>query len=288
MKTPELLVSQILHLHELYKVKNFDLIHDNFVVNKAKLRAFCKALLASGTTISWGCSARTDGLDPETIDLMASAGCNGIFMGIESGSPRLQLIARKNLNLRHSRSCIRHANKRKIKTAVALIIGFPQEKLVDLRKTVNFFVDSLRFDEVEPQISLLSPLPGTPIHKEYQKYLSFTHLASDIVFQGWHMYPSDCDLIAAHPEVFSSFYALPTSLDRNYLFELRRFLLWTAWHSRWLLVTLKSLTRDALKGYDAWQGWVAKAEKSGPGSKLPSTTKTVYFIGTSLSSCVPK
>ena len=268
MKTPELLVSQILKLHELYKVKNFDLIHDNFVVNKARLQAFCNALLSSGTTISWGCSARTDGLDPATIDLMASAGCSGIFMGIESGSKRMQLVARKNLNLKHSLRCIRRANKRKIPSAVALIIGFPQEKISDLRKTVNLFVETLRFDQIAPQISLLSPLPGTPIHEEYQNNLSFTGLPSDLAFQGWNMDRFDRDLVAAHPEVFSSFYALPTLLDRNYLFELRRFLLWDSLHSRWLLVALKSLTRDALKGFDAWQDWVHRTGRERPQKKI--------------------
>ena len=75
------------------------------------------------------------------------------------------------------------------------------------------------------------------------------------------MDPFDRDLIAAHPELFSSFFALPTLLDRNYLFELRRFLLWASWQSRWLLVALKSLTGDVLKGFDAWQDWAGRTAR---------------------------
>ncbi|HZI60673.1 MAG TPA: hypothetical protein VFD62_08175 [Pyrinomonadaceae bacterium] len=42
-------------------------------------------ILASGEKSTWGCSARTDCVDDELLELMASAGCTGIFFGIETG-----------------------------------------------------------------------------------------------------------------------------------------------------------------------------------------------------------
>jgi hypothetical protein len=79
---------------------------------------------------------------------------------------------------------------------------------------------------------------------------------------------TDRDLIAMHPEVFSSFYSLPSAMDRSYLYDLRLFLLWASWHSRWLLVTLKTLTKDILKGFDAWQDWVRRTGRQRPHQKI--------------------
>jgi len=42
-------------------------------------------ILASGEKFTGGCSARTDCVDDELLELMASAGCTGIFFGIETG-----------------------------------------------------------------------------------------------------------------------------------------------------------------------------------------------------------
>ena len=42
-----------------------------------------------------------------------------------------------------------------MKMAVALIIGFPEETRDDLRDSIHFFIESLRYDQAKPQISLL-------------------------------------------------------------------------------------------------------------------------------------
>src|SRR6185295_13886713 len=109
-------------------------------IDRKKVVAFCDAVVESGEKFTWGCSARTDCIDDELLELMARAGCTGIFFGIETGSQRLQHV---------------------IKTTVALIAGFPEETREDLRDTIHFFIDSLRFDHAEPQCSLLAPLAAT-------------------------------------------------------------------------------------------------------------------------------
>ena len=45
--------------------------------------------------IKWVCYARLDTLDEEVIAAMAASGCKQVFLGIESGSERIQRIIGK-------------------------------------------------------------------------------------------------------------------------------------------------------------------------------------------------
>jgi len=56
-------------------------------------------ILASGEKSTWGCSARTDCVDDELLELMASAGCTGSFLVSRRGAQRLQHVINKKWRL---------------------------------------------------------------------------------------------------------------------------------------------------------------------------------------------
>src|SRR5258708_10808973 len=133
---------------------------------------------------------------------MAKAGCKGIFFGIESGSARMQKIIKKGLVLSEASAMMKCNDKYKIETAVSLITGFPEETMADVRDTVHFFMDSLRYDHADPQLCLLAPLAETPIETEHRDQLIFDDIISDMSFQGWQQDPADREMIATHPRIF--------------------------------------------------------------------------------------
>src|SRR5262249_24354495 len=152
------------------------------------------------------------------IALMARAGCRGIFFGIETGSARMQKIIDKGLELNDSAARVRSCDKFKIKTAVSLMAGFPDETMNDLRDTAAFFVDSLRYDHADPQLSILARLADTPITKQHKERLVLNDDAADMSYRGWQQEPEDHALIAGYPEIFSSFYSVPLPhLDREFV-----------------------------------------------------------------------
>jgi radical SAM superfamily enzyme YgiQ (UPF0313 family) len=205
LKSAERVIQEMDHLRREYGTTYFSLVHDMYTVDRRKVAAFCRALLAHRAGHTWGCSARTDCIDDELIALMAEAGCRGIFFGIETGSRRLQKVIRKNLDLDEAVERIACADRHGIKTAVALIIGFPDETREDLRDTIHFFIDSLRFDHAEPQLSLLAPLAATPLHEEHHHELMFDRIYSDISCQSWDQDPVEEEMIRAHPDIFPNF-----------------------------------------------------------------------------------
>lgn len=254
MRSPERIVEDMHVLRRTYGIRRFELVHDNFTVDRRRVLAFCEAV--AGARFSWTCSSRTDSIDEELLEAMKRAGCAGIFFGVESGSAAIQRAIGKGIDLAGARQRLRLVGRRRIRSAVAFMAGFPEETPRDLGETVDFFVDTLRSDFLDPQISLLSPLPGTPVHQRHRHELVLDEIPSDIAFQGEEQDPVDRELIAAHPELFSSFYAVPApSLDRRDLHELRCFLLASLYELRWLLVSAARIAGGGMELFRAFQAW---------------------------------
>jgi len=275
LKSPQKLIEQMRFIKQAYGVDTFDLIHDMFTVDRKRVVAFCEALLAAGEKFYWNCSARTDCIDEELIALMAKAGCRGIFFGIETGSTRMQQVINKKLDLSEAARMIKCTDKRRIRTAVSLIMGFPEETKEDLRNSLCFLADSLRFDYAEPQLHLLAPLAETPIHALYRDKLILDDIISDMSYQGWRQDPADRAMIASHPDIFANFYSVPTPfLDREHLKELRDFILNGIQRFRWLLVALHQDSGDLLEVFDEWRAW--RTERHGKGGES-NTDVSVYY-----------
>jgi hypothetical protein len=275
LKSPARMIADIAALKNEYGLNYFSLVHDMYTIDRKKVVAFCEAILASGEEFTWGCSARTDCIDDELLELMARAGCTGIFFGIETGSQRLQHVINKKLDLAEAVQRIACADRNGINTTVALIAGFPEETRDDLRDTIHFFIDSLRFDHVEPQCSLLAPLAATPVYDQHKHHLVFDQIYSDISHQSWQQDQVEIEMIKTHPDIFPNFYAIPTDqLDRSYLKEVIDFVTYLATWFRWLPVAVLQDSGDLLQVFERWRQW--RIERRSRGSD-EDTGWTPYY-----------
>ena len=273
LKSPEHVIAEMRRVKQTYGINSFELVHDMFTVDRKRVVAFCEALLACDEKFYWGSSARTDCIDEELIELMARAGCRGIFFGIESGSARLQKIIDKGLDLNDSAARIQYCDKFKINTAVSLIAGFPDETMDDLQDTAAFFMDSLRHDHADPQLSILSPLADTPIQKQHKASLVLDDDIADMSYRGWNQEREDYEMIAAHPEIFSSFYSVPTPfVKREFLKEFRDFVLNGMRTFRWLFVGLHQDSGNIVNVFEQWRQWRDESE-----IHFAAHGRTVYY-----------
>ena len=272
------MLADMRRIRQTYGINSFELVHDMFTVDRKRVVAFCEALLESKRknpedAFIWGCSARTDCVDEELIALMSRAGCRGIFFGIETGSRRMQKIIDKGLDLNDSAERVRSCDKFKINTAVSLMAGFPDETMDDLRDTAAFFVDSLRYDHADPQLSILAPLADTPISTQHKDALVLNDDVADMSYRGWRQEIEDHAMIAGHPEIFSSFYSAPLPhLDREFLKELRDFLLSGMRAFRRLLLGLHQDSGNVVDVFQQWQEWHTKN-----GIHFSNGDRTVYY-----------
>ena len=276
LKSPARMIADMRRVKQTYGINSFELVHDMFTVDRKRVVEFCEALLESGEEFYWGSSARTDCIDQELIALMAKAGCRGIFFGIETGSRRMQQVIDKGLDLHDSAERVRSCDQFKINTAVSLMAGVPDETMDDVRATAAFFVDSLRFDHADPQLSILAPLAGTPIQTRHKDSLVLDDNVADMSYRGWAQEAEDHAIIARHPDIFSSFYSVPLEhLDREILKELRDFLLNGMRAFRRLLLGLHQDCGNVVDVFQRWREW-----RTRNGVHFSNGDRTFYYAQT--------
>jgi radical SAM superfamily enzyme YgiQ (UPF0313 family) len=254
LRSPQRVLLDMRLLAAAYSIRDFELVHDMFTVDRRRVAAFCEAMIASGDRFTWSCSARTDRIDEELLDLMGRAGCRGIFFGVEAGSERMQKIIDKHLDPDRAEEVIDATERAGIGSTVSLITGFPEESWEDLRQTVRIFMHSARSPKSHPQLNLLAPLAGTPLHSKHKSELVLEDLCSSLSHQGESQNSADLQLIRAYPEIFPNFYVIPTRrLDRASLLELREFALIAVACFRWLLTAIDQNTPGIVDFFLEWR-----------------------------------
>jgi len=239
LRSPARILDDMRRVASDYAIRDFELVHDMFTVDRRRVVAFCETMLASGENFTWSCSARTDSVDEELLSLMARSGCTGVFYGVEVGSRRMQKIIDKGLDPQIADEIIDLTERLGMKSTVSTIVGFPEETWDDLRETVRIYMHSTRCPHSSPQLNLLAPLAETPLHTKYRGELVLDELCSDMSRQGTNEEENDLRLIRKYPDIFPNFYLLPTpQLDRKLLLELREFALNATQKLRWLLVAI--------------------------------------------------
>ena len=221
MKSPRRIIEEMEYCNQQLGVTGFGISHDMFTLNKEFIAEFTGQLSARNNShkvpFTWTCSARTDCVSEEMLDQMKESGCNAIFLGIETGSERIQKEIRKNLELDKAIRMVRHATEKGIITIVSYMAGFPGETRSDLNDTLKSIL-KMTIAGARPQLTLLSILPGTPIYRQYVEELEYDEIHSG--FSVSHLTDKMKRLITGDKLTFSSFYYLPNNeiSRQTYLF----------------------------------------------------------------------
>ena len=175
-----------------------------FTVDRKRVVAFCEALLESGEQFHWGCSARTDCIDDELIELMASAQAAKEFSsGSKRARPRMQKIVDKGLDLRRGGGAHRNDGSLEDRDCRVADYGISGGDARRSEGDRGFLHGLAAVQLADPQLCLLAPLAETPIHAQHKPHLIFDDVISDMSFQGWTQDPLDREMIAQFPEHLS-------------------------------------------------------------------------------------
>jgi radical SAM superfamily enzyme YgiQ (UPF0313 family) len=254
LRSPERVLRDMRMIAATYSIRNFELVHDMFTIDRRRVAAFCEAMITSGEAFTWSCSARTDCIDEKLLELMARGGCKGIFYGVEVGSEKMQKVIDKHLDTQRAHEIIDATERLGIASTVSLISGFPEETWDDVRQSMDVFMHSARCPRSHPQLNLLAPLAETPLLTKHKNDLILEELCSCVSHQGLCQDSADVELIVAYPEIFPNFYMIPTPhLERDCLFELREFTLTGLARLRWILVAVDQSTSGILDIFMAWR-----------------------------------
>ncbi len=134
---------------------------DHFTLDRKRTLAFCEGILRREMDFEWMCESRVDSLDdPECVELMARAGCRGLYIGVESGSPRMLEFFRKGERVEQFIKTFDLARKFGIKTYASFIVGAPTETDEDLQLTEQL-IQRIRPDFVSRNV--YAGLPGSAL-----------------------------------------------------------------------------------------------------------------------------
>lgn len=118
-------------------VSTLTFIDDTFNVPKKRFRNVLKMMINNDYGFRWNSFYRSDHGDEETIELMAQAGCEGVFLGIESGSDQMLERMNKAARRKDYQEALPKFREVGISTYASLIVGFPGETEETLSETIS-------------------------------------------------------------------------------------------------------------------------------------------------------
>lgn len=139
-RTPENVLLEIQHLHDKFGLTDFQIIDDVFNLDLRRAKAICDLIIKSGMdlTLSFPNGVRGDIMDEELIDKMAMAGTKFISYAIETASPRIQKLIKKNLKLEKVFKAIEYTANAGVITRGFFMLGFPTETEEEVNQTLEF------------------------------------------------------------------------------------------------------------------------------------------------------
>ena len=98
-KSAERVIEEIQYLKEKFHMKAINFKDDNFVVNKKRAEKICQGIYRNKLDIKFAIDCRVDLLTSQLAQNLKLGGCNQIFFGVESGSPRVLRFIKKGISL---------------------------------------------------------------------------------------------------------------------------------------------------------------------------------------------
>jgi radical SAM superfamily enzyme YgiQ (UPF0313 family) len=210
LKSVERIVMEMNVCQRKLGINHLGFSHDTLTVNKKfteDLSAGIKKVNSEKKNpIYWTCSSRIDCITEDMITKMYESGCRALFFGIESGSPGIQKKIKKNLDLKNILDKIEHAIHLGMRVTVSYIIGFPDETEEDVEKTLKSVLEMASLG-AEPQMALLSILPGTPLYTRHVDQLKYD--GKTFGMTGSFLTGPVIRMIKDNRKLFSSFYYVP-------------------------------------------------------------------------------
>ncbi len=167
---PENVIAEMEALISRYGIRDFEVLDDVFNLDSKRVHRILDLILRKGIKLhlSFPNGLRTDKLEEDLLEKLKNAGVNHLSIAVETASPRLQKLIRKNLNLEKVREAISQCSRLGIFTRGFFMLGFPTETEEEMRETIRFAVES---DLHTALFFIVIPFKGTQLYEIYKEEL---------------------------------------------------------------------------------------------------------------------
>jgi radical SAM superfamily enzyme YgiQ (UPF0313 family) len=168
--SPEYLYAHLRYLKRRFGLKHINFYDDHFTLNRRRIEDFSRMMIEKPLGMTFNCAARAEHIDRELLQLMKSAGCWMISLGIETGDEDLLTQHRQNADLKMLKQKVYLIREAGIRTKGLLMMGLPGETTGSISKSMHY-VSGLPLDDFN--LSKFTPFPGSPIYENILKFGSF-------------------------------------------------------------------------------------------------------------------
>ncbi len=180
LRSVDNVLAEMEHCMKTYNTYDFRFYDDTFVIPRERLIEFCKRIIEKKWKISWNSYARVDAVDEKLLKLMRKSGCYHLKYGIEVGSDEWLKKIKKGTTVEQAKKAIKLTKKMGIATKASFIIGLPNEKVEDIKRTIKL---AKEITPLYASFTILHPLPGSELFNEAVKNGKLLHRRWDEYFQ---------------------------------------------------------------------------------------------------------
>ena len=132
------LINQIKFYIEKYKITGFQFYDLTAIIRKDWVLEFCEKLKENNINLEWSLPSgtRSEALDLDVLKALSKANLKYLVYAPESGSAESLILIKKKIKLSVMEQSVKYAINQGISVRTNLIIGFPNEKRLDLYKTL--------------------------------------------------------------------------------------------------------------------------------------------------------
>jgi radical SAM superfamily enzyme YgiQ (UPF0313 family) len=153
-------VAEIEECINKFAIKEFNILDDNFTLNKPRAIEICQQIIDKKLPISWICFSRADTINEELISIMARAGCKKISLGLESGSQKILDLMRKQTTTEQGKKTVKLIRKYGILVHASFMLGNIGETPESARETIDF---AKNLDLDNASFFITCPVPGSDL-----------------------------------------------------------------------------------------------------------------------------
>ncbi len=167
--SPERVVEEISEYTKRYTINDIEFLDDCFNLKRKRVIDVADLLRKKDIRIkiAFPNGVRADLFDEETMDALAESGMYFCSFALESASPRIQKLTRKNMNLEKFLHAVELAAAKRIFTNGFMMLGFPEETEEEMRATIHMATESRLHTA---SFYTVTPFPGTPLYEYALEY----------------------------------------------------------------------------------------------------------------------
>lgn len=144
--------------------EEIEIIDDIFNLDLGRAKRICDGVLRRGLKVSlcFPNGLRADRMDEELVLKLKAAGTHLIYYAVESASPRVQALIKKNLDLQKAAAIVRFTAEQGIKVGGFFMLGFPGETAAEMLATARFAREN---PFLYASFFFVSPREGTELYR---------------------------------------------------------------------------------------------------------------------------